>query len=111
MSGKLKFGLIGAGGIAQAYAQAFATSQVAELAAVADVVPASANALAAESLPVRRPEASGTRARTPTSRRFASARNRSAGRWRTMLKMIWTVFTCGCRMARRASSTVSTLTP
>lgn len=46
MSGKLKFGLIGAGGIAQAYAQAFATSQVAELAAVADVVPASANALA-----------------------------------------------------------------
>ena len=34
MSGKLKFGLIGAGGIAQAYAQAFATSQVAELVAL-----------------------------------------------------------------------------
>ena len=50
------------------------------------------------SLPVSRPEASGTRARTPTSRAAASARNRSAGRWRTMLKMIWTLATPGYSM-------------
>jgi predicted dehydrogenase len=43
MTAKLKFGLVGAGGIAQAYAQAFAKSEVAELVAVADVVPATAN--------------------------------------------------------------------
>ena len=63
------------------------------------------------SLPVSRPDASGTRARTPTSRRAASARKRSAGRWRTMLKMIWTVATPGNSMALSASSTRSTLTP
>lgn len=43
---KLKFGLIGAGGIAQAYGQAFNESTCCELAAVADVRPDAANALA-----------------------------------------------------------------
>lgn len=42
----LKFGLIGAGGIAQAYAQAFNESDCCDLAAVADVRPESAEALA-----------------------------------------------------------------
>lgn len=46
MSGKLRFGLVGAGGIAQSYAQAFATSNEAELVAVADVSPAAAQAMA-----------------------------------------------------------------
>jgi predicted dehydrogenase len=46
MTAKLRFGLVGAGGIAQSYAQAFATSEVAELVAVADVVPAAANTFA-----------------------------------------------------------------
>jgi predicted dehydrogenase len=46
MSEKLKFGLVGAGAIAQSYAQAFATSQHAQLAAVADVAPAAANTMA-----------------------------------------------------------------
>lgn len=43
---KLKFGLIGAGGIAQAYAQAFTQSQCCELVAVADVREEAAKALA-----------------------------------------------------------------
>ncbi|HEV7644403.1 MAG TPA: Gfo/Idh/MocA family oxidoreductase [Pyrinomonadaceae bacterium] len=43
---KLKFGLVGAGGIAQAYAQAFNESTCCELVAVADVREESAKALA-----------------------------------------------------------------
>jgi predicted dehydrogenase len=43
---KLKFGLVGAGGIAQAYAQAFNESKCCELVAVADVRPEAAAALA-----------------------------------------------------------------
>ena len=43
---KLKFGLVGAGGIAQAYAQAFNESKCCELVAVADVRPEAATALA-----------------------------------------------------------------
>jgi len=43
---KLKFGLVGAGGIAQAYAQAFSESKCCELVAVADVRPEAAAALA-----------------------------------------------------------------
>ena len=43
---KLKFGLVGAGGIAQAYAQAFNESKCCELVAIADVRPESAAALA-----------------------------------------------------------------
>jgi predicted dehydrogenase len=43
---KVKFGLVGAGSIAQAYVQAFATSQTAELVAVADVRPEAAMAMA-----------------------------------------------------------------
>lgn len=43
---KLKFGLVGAGGIAQAYAQAFNESKCCELVAVADVRPDAAAALA-----------------------------------------------------------------
>jgi len=46
MSAKLKFGLVGAGGIAQAYAQAFAASNEAELVAVADVAPEAARTMA-----------------------------------------------------------------
>ncbi len=42
---KLKFGLVGAGGIAQAYAQAFPQSEYCELVAVADVREDSAKAL------------------------------------------------------------------
>lgn len=43
---KVKFGLVGAGGIAQAYVQAFAISDRAELVAVADVRPEAAKAMA-----------------------------------------------------------------
>ena len=43
---KLKFGLVGAGGIAQAYAQAFNESKCCELVAIADVRPEAAAALA-----------------------------------------------------------------
>ena len=43
---KLRFGLVGAGGIAQAYAQAFNESECCELVAVADVRPEAASALA-----------------------------------------------------------------
>src|SRR5262245_32096742 len=43
---KLKFGLVGAGGIAQAYAQAFNESNCCDLIAVADVREEAANALA-----------------------------------------------------------------
>ena len=43
---KLRFGLIGAGGIAQAYAQAFNESKCCELVAIADVRPEAASALA-----------------------------------------------------------------
>ena len=46
MKNKLKFGLVGAGSIAQAYAQAFGTSDTAQLVAVADVRFDAANALA-----------------------------------------------------------------
>jgi predicted dehydrogenase len=46
MSEKLRFGLVGAGAIAQAYAQAFGTSDEAELVAVADVAPAAAETMA-----------------------------------------------------------------
>ena len=42
----VKFGLIGAGGIAQAYAQAFAQSEIANLVAVADVRIEAAKAMA-----------------------------------------------------------------
>ena len=48
------------------------------------------NAVSGRSLPVSSPLASGTRAITPTSRRSASPRNRSAGRWRNVLNTIWT---------------------
>src|SRR5437016_12429877 len=43
---KLKFGLVGAGGIAQAYAQAFNESKCCELVAVADIRADAARALA-----------------------------------------------------------------
>ncbi len=43
---KLKFGLVGAGGIAQAYAQAFNESTCCDLVAIADVRPEAASALA-----------------------------------------------------------------
>src|SRR5687768_14995347 len=43
---KLRFGLVGAGGIAQAYAQAFNESNCCDLVAVADVRPDAATALA-----------------------------------------------------------------
>ena len=43
----------------------------------------------------RVPLASGTRARMPTPRSSASGKNSSAGFWRKMLKMIWTVATPG----------------
>src|SRR5438552_8311267 len=43
---KLRFGLVGAGGIAQAYAQAFNESKCCELVAIADVREESASALA-----------------------------------------------------------------
>ena len=62
-------------------------------------------------LPVRRPDASGTRTITPTSRASACSKKSSAGRWRKMLKMICTVATPGYSIAFSASSTFSTLTP
>jgi predicted dehydrogenase len=48
MTNKLKFGLVGTGGIAQAYAQAFKTCETAQLVAVADVRVEAARALAEE---------------------------------------------------------------
>lgn len=45
---KIKFGLVGAGGIAQAYVQAFRNSNHGELVAIADVRPQAAQALAQE---------------------------------------------------------------
>jgi len=47
----------------------------------------------------------------PTWRACASRKNRSAGRWRNILKMICTVLTLGYSIALSASSTFSTLTP
>jgi predicted dehydrogenase len=46
MKDKLKFGLIGAGGIAHAYAEAFGTSNTAQLVAVADIRTDAASAMA-----------------------------------------------------------------
>ena len=46
MERKLRFGLIGAGRIGNAYAQAFETAEACSLAAVADVRPEAAAALA-----------------------------------------------------------------
>lgn len=46
MTSKIKFGLIGAGGIAQAYAQAFESTPTSQLVAVADIRPEAAKALA-----------------------------------------------------------------
>jgi predicted dehydrogenase len=46
MTDKLRVGLVGAGAIAQAYAQAFGTSDEVELVAVADVVPEAAETMA-----------------------------------------------------------------
>jgi predicted dehydrogenase len=48
MNEKLKFGIVGAGSIAQAYAQAFKTCETAEIVAVADVRADAARALAEE---------------------------------------------------------------
>ena len=48
MKDKLKFGIVGTGGIAQAYAQAFKSCETAELAAVADIRVEAARALAEE---------------------------------------------------------------
>ena len=79
--------------------------------AVEAAVVVAAKVEAVVSLPVSRPLASGTRARIPTCRFHACAKSSSAGLRRNMLKMIWTVCTCGWRIARCASSTVSTLTP
>ena len=65
----------------------------------------------AANFPVSKPDASGTRTMTPTSRRRACSKKSSAGRWRKMLKMICTVETLGYSIAFSASSTFSTLTP
>lgn len=46
MSEVVKFGLVGAGGIAQAYVQAFSQTHLAELVAIADVRPEAANVMA-----------------------------------------------------------------
>ena len=54
-----------------------------------------ANLLSRVILPDNIPDASGTRARMPTLRFCASAKNNSAGRCRKMLKMICTVCTLG----------------
>lgn len=48
MTGKLNFGLVGAGGIAQTYAQAFKNCETARLVAIADVRIGAARALAEE---------------------------------------------------------------
>ena len=45
-SASLRFGMVGAGGIAQAYAQAFRDTSIATLVAVADVRSESAEAIA-----------------------------------------------------------------
>ena len=45
-SASLRFGMVGAGGIAQAYAQAFRDTNIANLVAVADVRTESAEAIA-----------------------------------------------------------------
>ena len=62
-------------------------------------------------LPVSSPLASGTRAMTATFFLLRLSKNSSAGRWRKILKMIWTLTTPGYSIAFSASSTLSTLTP
>ena len=62
-------------------------------------------------LPESSPEASGTRAMMPTPAASAAGSTSSSGLSRKALRMICTVAVPSCRMASRASSVRSTLTP